>query len=48
MDSDDDELSAQSAISNASDFAEDEEVDYLALELLHHLPAEKVCLEESI
>eukprot|EP00435_Cladocopium_sp_Y103_P017529 s972_g4.t1 len=30
-----------SAISNPSDFAEDEEVDYLALELLHHLPAEK-------
>ncbi|CAL1145233.1 unnamed protein product [Cladocopium goreaui] len=41
MDSDDDNLSEHSAISNPSDFAEDEEVDYLALELLHHLPAEK-------
>lgn len=38
---DDDNLSEHSAISNPSDFAEDEEVDYLALELLHHLPAEK-------
>ena len=41
MDSDDDNLSVHSAISNPSDFEEDEEVDYLALELLHHLPSEK-------
>ncbi|CAE7238289.1 unnamed protein product [Symbiodinium natans] len=41
MDSDDENLSVHSAISNPSDFAEDEEVDYLALELLHHLPSEK-------
>eukprot|EP00913_Durusdinium_trenchii_P014929 g14003.t1 len=42
IDSDDeDNLSVHSAISNPSDFAEDEEVDYLALELLHHLPADK-------
>ncbi|CAJ1378763.1 unnamed protein product, partial [Effrenium voratum] len=38
---DDENFSVHSAISNEDDFAEDEEVDYLALELLHHLPAEK-------
>jgi len=40
-DDEDDDASVHSAVSNLSDFQEDEDVDYLALELLHHLPSEK-------
>lgn len=36
-----DEESVHSAISNASDFEDDEEVEYLAMELVNHLPPEQ-------
>lgn len=40
--SDDDEESVHSAFSNESEFVDDEEdAEYLVLELVHHLPAEK-------
>lgn len=37
---DEDDISAHSAISNASDLDDDEGVDYLSLEIVHHLPAD--------
>mmetsp|Transcript_11098 Transcript_11098/g.24467 ORF Transcript_11098/g.24467 Transcript_11098/m.24467 type:complete len:744 (-) Transcript_11098:364-2595(-) len=39
--SDEEEESAHSAISNESDFDGDEEIEYLAMELVNHLPAEQ-------
>mmetsp|Transcript_145536 Transcript_145536/g.362888 ORF Transcript_145536/g.362888 Transcript_145536/m.362888 type:complete len:764 (-) Transcript_145536:169-2460(-) len=40
-DPDDDDASVHSAISNPSEFEDDEEVEYLAMDLVNHLPPEK-------
>jgi len=40
-DPEDDDCSVHSAISNPSEFEDDEEVEYLAMDLVNHLPPEK-------
>eukprot|EP00930_Biecheleria_cincta_P095719 TRINITY_DN87655_c0_g1_i1.p1 TRINITY_DN87655_c0_g1~~TRINITY_DN87655_c0_g1_i1.p1 ORF type:complete len:763 (-),score=205.12 TRINITY_DN87655_c0_g1_i1:360-2567(-) len=41
MDDGSDEESVHSAVSNASDFQDDEDFEYLAMEVVNHLPADK-------